>query len=86
MHRLIVTDVIEDIELSFRPKVRRIGNAGSLQERFSLLCNISRIASELLVGDDVLNVRQYRKRGDFIEWIQDGCIRIEPLHHVRLVY
>src|SRR5205085_2263513 len=81
----VYANVVEDEELSFRPDVAGVGDAGAVQVFFSFDGDVARILGVIGTRDRVLNVADDVERGVFEERINEGRFRVGHHEHVGLV-
>ncbi len=79
---LIVTHVVEDKELRFRPKIRRVGNLGLFQVRLGLAGDIARVAAVRFARDRVDRVGHDANGAGLGKRIDKGADRVQHQEHV----
>ena len=82
---LVEPDVVEDVELGFRPPVGDVSEAGRDQVFLRLLRDVARVAREGLERERVLDVADQSQRRHLQQRIDEGGHRIGKDEHVALL-
>jgi hypothetical protein len=83
--RLVVADVVEDVELQLRPPVAGVGDPGALQVLLGLAGDVPRVASVRLPGHRVADVADQLQGRHFEDRVHGRCFRVGDQQHVALV-
>src|SRR5208283_4402987 len=83
--RLVVADVVEDVELGLRTPVADIRDAGALQVVLGLLGDVPGVAGVPLPRHGIPHATDHAQRGYLEDRVDVGCLRIREEQHVAFL-